>query len=657
MNAPILADFETRSRAPLKEWGPRKYAAHASTIALCCAWFDLESRSAGVWFPGERWPHQGRQLAFQNAKGFDRHIAARYGIKSRGGFLDTSEAARRMGLPGALEVLGDWIAGIPKDTIASRYTKALSQIKRPPKAHPLHIPQDEWSRLTADEKRRRGIQTEITPAVLDRVVPYCCRDVEVLVAAWPELEPWIDVEADVSAVDTIVNDRGIVFDVDLADRLLECDERLTDLALRGAAKELGWSVAKVRETVSSNPKFCAATGAPNMQAETVKKLDHPLAAARQAMGSIVRSKLTAGLDLVGPDGRLRDMLKAYEARTWRWTGKGFQPHNLNRPHKDFEEWTPEQTDDLAERVLTGKHWATAKEIDFLLRPVLRAKDGFTLAVSDYSGVEARALAWCAGDPVALATFASGKDPYKVAAQAIFGLEYDAVEKHHRQIGKIAELALGYQGGPGAFQKFADGMGIDLSAINVPKAVTAWRENRGPTVAYWRRLGRAWERALGGKATRVWPFDVVPSDNGRDVAIFMPSGRPIVYPFAGFYRVSAVFGGKEATKFSLGYRVGPGDKTPWKDEYGYKISLVYGGLLTENVIQGFCRDLLATALVKAERVGLRPVLHVHDEIACEVPIYAGAEGLRLLKHVMCDLPEWAEGFPIGASGDLGRRYRK
>jgi DNA polymerase len=177
------------------------------------------------------------------------------------------------------------------------------------------------------------------------------------------------------------------------------------------------------------------------------------------------------------------------------------------------------------------------------------------------------------------------------------------------------------------------MGVDPQRV-----VDGWRELHAPIVRFWRAVDDAFKGAVRGETSRVDRFEFVPSSDGNNVAIFLPSGRPIVYNGGGLER------GEHGPS---AYYVGA---------YGTR-EHIYGGKITENVIQAMCRDLLADALVRAEEAGLCPVLHVHDEIVCDVPAQAGAEALAELERIMLDVPEWAEGFPVGASCHYGERYRK
>jgi DNA polymerase len=331
------------------------------------------------------------------------------------------------------------------------------------------------------------------------------------------------------------------------------------------------------------------------------------------------------------------MFRYYGAHTGRWSGAGMQLQNLPRPAKRFDDWTDDDICREADRVLAGGT-CDAETVDLLLRATLTG-DGGPLAVCDFSGVEARAAAWLADDTKALEVFASGRDPYKVMAATIFGCAYEDIGKDERRgVGKIAELACGYGMGGPKFNWTAAKAGSDLAALGVdPQAVVdAWRSLHAPIVRLWRRLEDAFLSAVRGDETKVsWrygAFTFTPSVDGRDVAVFLPSGRPVVYNEV---------------------RESPGKYT--RPELSYAGARgrehLYGGKICENVVQAFCRDLMADALVRAEDAGLEPVLHVHDEIVC-------ARGsLEDIRGVMLALPEWAEGFPIGAAGHEGFRYRK
>jgi DNA polymerase len=620
-----------------------------------------------AWLPGDP-PPRAVEAGAHNGQNFDRFAAARaWGWPLDGIAVDTSEAARRAGLPGALDALGTRWLGLPKDAAASKYTKALSKYAAledapPPNDAPAADGADAEAKRARAKARvaqlrewRHRPASERRELVTRYMLGYCASDVEILAHGWPRLRPFLEDgvfsgwEADVSAVDRIVNDRGVAFASDLARALLKCDAQNQVRALVKAARTLNnMSAIKLRALVSSPEQFCERTGASNAQAATVEALladpaagaeVHAFCRARQSLASIVSGKLTAGLARVSADGRMRDNHKYYGAHTGRWSGQGMQLQNLTRPEKRFEGWGDAEVCALVDRALRGEDLDDG-EIVIALRACVWAGPGRALAVCDFSGVEARAIAWCASDRGALDVFASGRDVYKTAAAPMFGVSYDDVTKVQRNAGKMAELACGYQGGTGALLKIAGQNRFSFEAVGIDPAdvVAAFRKQHPALVRFWRALGDAFIGAVRGTPSRVDRFDFVPSSDGKDVAIFLPSGRPIIYNDVGIHRdergrPSAYYAG---TKFQ---------------------EHVYGGKIAENVIQAMCRDLMADALVRAEEAGLCPVLHVHDEVVVDVDGHAGAEALEELSRIMLDVPEWAEGFPVGAAGHFGRRYRK
>lgn len=629
-DAPVLLDFESQSRADLDKVGGRNYWTHPSSTPLCCCWYDTADGTIGTWLPGDAWPHRGRTLAAHNAETFDRFAAERAGFDA-GGWIDSSALARTAGLPGALDALGTRWLGVAKDSEGSAFTRALSSVRRPAKACDAAT----WKTLDKRTQRELGTLPEVTPEKLARVIQYCLSDVEIMAQAWPRLADWVDLEPDVYAAHLAINERGVAFDSDLARACLRCDAEHGNRAVEIAARELGWTPAATRAAAKSPEQFCAATGAFDAQRETVERLDHPLARARLALATITAGKLRAGLNVVSPDGRIRDSHRYYGAHTGRWSNTGMQLHNLTKPDKMFEDWSGDDIDALASRVIGG-HLASPADLVLLLRATLTAEPGMVLVAQDLAGIEARALAWMAGDDRALDVFRQGGDPYRLMAADLFRVDASAVTKDQRGVGKIVELACGYQMGPDRFDATAAAGGVDLAAVGIDPAVAvkAWRKRHAPTVRFWYQLGDAFVAAIAGHASTVSCLDFAPAANGRDVAIFLPSGRPIVYPEA---------------------RVGErGDASYLSTKARTHI---YGGMIAENVTQALCRDIFAAASVRAERAGLRPELGVHDELACEVPASAARDATGALVDIMQTSPAWAKDLPIKVTGFTGTRYRK
>lgn len=293
---------------------------------------------------------------------------------------------------------------------------------------------------------------------------------------------------------------------------------------------------------------------------------------------------------------------------------------------------------------------TSADVNALTRACLRARDGHTFILADFAAVEARALAWAAGDAAALEDFRVG-DPYRTLAARLYGVAPDAVTKQQRQLGKVAILGAGY--GLGNAEKFEalaakPPYNVDWSSVPVTPAdvLQQYRVRFADTIVrFWRDTQDAAVLACDGYTTNVGPYTWGPSPirprgtGGKhgDVWCMLPSGRPIVY-YEMRYDLE-----KRGPSLSFQGRRGP-DRT-------------YGGKLTENIVQGLCRDLLGTALVRCEAEGLPVVFHVHDEIVCEVHTAGADAALERLIAVMSDTPEWAAGLPLKAEGHATPRYVK
>lgn len=403
-------------------------------------------------------------------------------------------------------------------------------------------------------------------------------------------------------------------------------------------------------------------------------------------------------------------------RTLRWAGKSFGPQNLARGYYHDEELYRGILALLKRRAHRRFDIAklTASTVRSCIIPEARKK----FVVADYSNVEGRGLAWLAGEETALDTFRAGLDIYCVTAGKMFGMEPDYIKKERkdlRQIGKACELGLGYAGGVGAFVQFAKNLGLDL--VDMAKtmdgtfpdhiwAATArgyewariqeakrpprpgekddrpsyilekkvwrtcdaikrmWRESHPETVAFWRDIEDAAMAAIRnpGKEFTAGPRgvkfsrNVETDNNGNKVAgwwlrMTLPSGRVMSYPGVG---LSVSKETDEDGKVSTNVRIKYQGENQLTRQWGFQYT--YSGKLVENCTQALCRDLLANALLNVEANGYPIVLHVHDEIICETPDtpeYNVAE----LERLMCELPEWAEGFPLVAEGAEMKRYAK
>ena len=648
MTEPLFVDFESRSRVKLRDVGGRKYWGHPSSEVVCAVLqYDGEEL---IYRHGEN-PDLGLvvfdEVIAHNGTTFDRHAWRKLGWPEPKRWVDTSYLARVAGYPAAdLDWLATNLLGRPKDLEGSKLTKSLSAISR--------------------AKGTLGQLKPLTPEILERVVKYCQSDVELLAALWEQyLRDWdgADLEG-YEAAQVAGNDRGICFDRDLAETLLEADELLAERACKAAGV--------TRALVQSNVHFAAEMArrsqpVPNSQAATLEEIARDpgtrqparlLIAARQACSSIAAGKLRAGLARVSGDGRLRDNTRIYGAHTGRESGQGMQLQNLAKgPAIDvpatlelFERGRLEAVHYKKEGGLSTEP-LEGQAINTLLRSCLMARPGHRLLVCDWSQIEARLLAWAAEDVDALRVFKlfdSGDkmngDPYRATASAIYGKAPKDITPEQRQVGKSAALGLGYQMGAPRFEEYARDNGADWAALyplTPADVVRAWRKLHEPIVGFWYETQDAAVEVTQSPGFR----DVGPFTWGRVDGVVMnrlPSGRVVVY--RGM-RVSweTTESGRKKPALKYTSRKGP--------------EHTFGGKLVENAIQAAAACLLRRAVVECERRELNYLLTVHDEIICEVPEEDADEGLDLLRAIMCDVPPWATSLPLAVTGFHTERYRK
>jgi hypothetical protein len=343
-------------------------------------------------------------------------------------------------------------------------------------------------------------------------------------------------------------------------------------------------------------------------------------------------KLDALLAGADTDHRLRGAFRFHGAATGRWSGSRFQPQNLKKAQSPGGAIEAVLSDNLE---AVRKIGAPLSIIGDLSRNLITAAPGHVLVGADFSAIESRVLAWLAGEEWKIENYRNFDDsgdpacePYCVTASRILNRTVTPDDAAGRQIGKTADLALGYGGGLLAWRRFAtdDSRGD----VEVKFTIDTWRKNHPKIVELWYALERAAHRAIDTGAAqhcRAFTFTM------RAGALLMqlPSGRQIAYPEA---RLSAgKFDGVEIS-FRDNARGGFVDRTAW-----------YGTLI-ENAVQAVSRDLLAAAMQRLEAAGNAIVLHCHDEIVCEVPAPGDVEAFTKL---MTAVPDWAAGLPIAAKG--------
>lgn len=365
---------------------------------------------------------------------------------------------------------------------------------------------------------------------------------------------------------------------------------------------------------------------------------------RQKLGKTSVSKYKAMLDCVCPDGRIRGLLQFYGAsRTGRWAGRLVQMQNLPRNYIEELDYARDlvrtgRVDELA--LVFGNVPDTLSQ---LIRTAFIPAEGHRFVVADFSAIEARVIAWLAGEQWRMQAFADGEDIYCASASRIYGVPVvkHGENGHLRQKGKIAELACGYGGSVGAMKAMG---GANLTDEELKQIVDDWRKASPSIPRLWYRLENAAMDAIRTCVPvmangLVFRYEGTP-EGLRFLTVQLPSGRKLFYcnPFFGMNRF-----GNESIHY---YGVNTGN---WRELE------TYGGKLTENVVQAIARDCLAAAMKNIEAAGYQIVMHIHDEVILDAP--ANRADLDTVCKLMCQPIPWAEGLLLNADGFVGDYYKK
>lgn len=484
-------------------------------------------------------------------------------------------------------------------------------------------------------------------------IDYCIKDVEVEQAIAEHVGQFKiqDSEQKLWAVDQHINDRGIEISTDLMLGAYELD-KISKAELVERAKKL---------TGLDNPnsptqllEWFAEQGVevPNMQKATVadyaKKTDgvvKEMLELRLQMAKTSVKKYNKMYSMAGKDNRIRGVFQFYGAGTGRWAGRGVQLQNLTKHYISDDEL------DVARLAIKQQEFewldmVLANEPQDLLSQLIRttfiAKDGHKLAVSDFSAIEARVIAWYAGEQWRLDVFDTHGKIYEASAAQMFNVPVESIGKGDplRQKGKVAELALGYQGGAGALKSMgALDMGIEENELK--PLVDSWRKANPNIVNFWYTMQKkAVETVKTGLPTKSHGVKFVRKKNY--LFIILPSGRALAYPNP---RLETNSWGSEVIAFD-----GLDATRKWSTVK------TYGGKLVENIVQATARDALAVSMVRLEKAGYDIVGHVHDEIILEVPD-DGTNYLEDIERIMSLPIEWAEGLNLDSEGFNSYFYMK
>lgn len=503
------------------------------------------------------------------------------------------------------------------------------------------IPQADGSRILPSQR----------PAEWERFKRYCGQDVEACRALWKKLPSWNWTAAEhaVYVLDQKINARGIAVDGAFCATAAATAEVLRKGADGKVAAQTDGAVTAIaqrdRLLAAVNELLPERDRLPDLRSQTVAKalarddLPEEVAALllprNEGSYSAVK-KYSAILQSASRDYRVRGLLNYCGAsRTGRWSGRLVQPQNLPRPPKGVD--IDEAVAALADGTFVAKYGGDAMRVlSGIVRGAFVAAPGHELVVCDLSAIEARVLAWLAGERHVLQAFAAGDDIYVATYSATFGVPMRDVTPEQRQIGKVQVLALGYNGGVGAVRRMAGAAAEQWSDEYISEKIVApWRAAHPNIVRLWRALEAAARAAIAhpGTAYRAGAR-LAFKRAGNWLLLRLPSGRLLCYPHATVDEDGIITYQTSGRKDST-----------------------YGGKLAENATQAVARDLLAHGMLAAEAAGLPVVLSVHDEIVCEVPAEVAETAVAQLERCMTAAPDWADGLPLAAKGFHTPRYRK
>ena len=577
---------------------------------------------------------------------------------------DTMIMALEMGLPGSLAGAGAAL-GLPEDQLKDPIGKSLIQYFSKP------------CRPTKTNGGRTRNLPQHDPEKWKLFIEYNRQDVVTEMAIRKKLLPLVDSEQALWCLDQRMNDHGVRIDLPMVRKIVEFDtKKRAELAQE--AKDL--SGLDNPNSLAQLKPWLASRGVP---VETLRKDDldtllgqdlpadvRRVLEIRKALGKTSTAKYGTMLEATCADGRLRGILQFYGAnRSGRWAGRIVQTHNLARnslPDLDLARQLTAQGDFETLETLFGEPAFVFSE---LVRTAFIPSLGCRFCVSDFSAIEARVIAWIAGEQWVLDAFRAGKDIYCETASMMYHVPVvkHGVNGELRQKGKIATLACGYQGGVGAM-KAMDSSG-SIPEEEMQSIVDHWREANPMIVKLWRDYELAAKAAIKEHTTKRRGIRV-PADNldarehmaggpvrpysvregvrvefsykNGNLLIRLPSGRRLCYYHA---RVR-----QDGWKESITYMGVNQTTKQWQEVE------TYGGKIVENIVQATARDCLAEAMQRVAAMGYSIVMHVHDEMIVDVPV-EDKDALARINKAMSDPISWAPGLPLRGDGYETTFYKK
>ena len=658
----------------LKATGVRPYVEHPTFRVLSVAYDLLDLHGPVAWWPGSNelalgplftYVRSGGQLAVYNAE-FEWTVWTYYCVPVLGWpaiqldqLHDTMAKAKRWGYPASLANLGN-VLGVEakKDADGERLLKLFSMPRNPTKADP-----------------RLVIRREDEPAEFDKLVSYNLQDVRAESEAATRIPDLSERERAVWLADQRINDRGVAVDVPALEACISIVEQayakydgemraITGCSASEVQQLQGWLHAQNVHTDDLTDDSVAA-----LLKTPVSPAVHRVLTIRRMIGSASVKKLWAMQAQLSSRNRIHGLFSYAGARTLRWSGQGPQPQNLYSG-----EWHDPAQVEEALGVIATKSLATVEArygnpidvVNNVLRSLFVAAPGHVLFCSDYSAIEGVITAALAGEEWRMEVFRTHRKIYEASASKIMGIPLQTMldhkkttGQHHpaRRLGKFAELSSGFGGWINAWLNF--GAGEFLTEDEIKRSIIAWRDASPMFPELWGgqtrdRWGnpRAECYGLEGAAVQAISYpgtafayrDIIFQMSGRALYMRLPNGELRIYHDAQLRPSQRAWAMEwEREIFFMGW-----NSNPVKGPLGWQWMKLYGGLITENVVQSCAREIQAAAIVRLERAGYPIVLHTHDEIAAEVPI-GGRHTLAEFEALMSEREPWFAGWPILAAG--------
>lgn len=640
----LAIDIETFSDMDLGKVGVYKYTDSPAFEILLFAYAYDDGPVQIVDLTKEKLPqplvrdlYDGRVLKTAFNASFERVCLNKYLNGLTGPWDCTMIRAWELGIAGNLATVGERV-GVKEEARkfdGSHLIRLFCKPRKPSKNNPA-------TRWTAADRPEEWAAFKV----------YCKRDVKAERAIREKLLqlPMLESERQLYKLDQLINDRGILVDADFCDAAIRVSDDLTEAAQMRYKALTGienpnslvalkkWLRDQTGEDVSSITK------------ETLPQLLEQFAAypavcevlqIRSLLGKTSIAKYQKMLETMCSDGRSRGNTQFFGAKTGRWAGRQIQLQNLPQNHLD-------DLDTARGAVAEGDYELLAMMYDDptdVLRQCIRTaiipSPGKKFIVADFSAIEARVIAWLAGEQWRLDTFSAGRDIYCASASQMFGVpvEKHGINGHLRQKGKVAELALGYAGSVGAL-KAMGALKMGMEENELKPIVEKWREASPKIVQLWHQIEDAYFACIRDhQPHRINNYLSVLWDHGI-LFIVLPSGRRMGYARPWMDRDPY---GRP--------------KMSYEDIVGGKVGRIetYYGKLTENVVQATARDCLAQAMLKLDAAGYEIVFHVHDEVIIEID--QRTDALEDVCRIMGEPIPWAPGLPLRADGYECSYYKK